>query len=212
MLWLGASCSVLAQTETGASAPKTGGGEAAATPAARAGERCEAAVAETIKAMRGRSADEVQFSGAKRALSPMTDDETGVKGEGQYAGNGSSPMPFTYSCAFNAKTGATSGVVFRDTGKRRSAPEQVGDADLTHISPEACETATASALKQKYPRVGRIAFGSDSRRVRSSAATRASLEGQGGVERAPGMSSVPFTYRCEFETRSGKLLSVQTRE
>jgi hypothetical protein len=178
-----------------------------------AGDACENAVAETIRRMRGKEAQEVQFIGAKRALTPSPGgDETGVKGEGRYRSAAAGPVPFTYSCAYNAKTGETSGALFRETGSARAGSEQAWQPDLTHVSPAACETATAAALKDKYPRVGRIVFGSDSRQLRPAANAHTSLEGKGAVERAQGMGAVPFEYSCEIETRSGKVVSVKTTD
>ena len=84
--------------------------------------------------------------------------------------------------------------------------------DLSNVSPEACEAATAAALKQKYPRVSRIAFGSDTRRLQPAPNDHVGLEGQGALQRAPGMNSAPFKYRCEFEPRSGKIVQVQTSD
>ncbi len=184
---------------------------AAEPEAAKAGEQCETAVAETITRMRGRDAQEVQFVGGKRALTPTSDDETGVKGEGRYRGPAGRTTPFTYSCYFNIKSGATSGVVFRDAGAAPAA-EPVWQPDLTHVSPEACESATASSLKDKHPRVGRIVLGSDSRQVRPGPDGHILLEGRGAVQPAPGMNSVPFSYRCEFEGRGGRIVGVQTLE
>jgi hypothetical protein len=187
--------------------------QAAPTDASKsAADACETAVAETVRAARGRDAQEVQFIGAKRALSPTPGDETGVKGEGRYRGKSGGSMPFTYSCAFNASTGGTTGVMFSDKGAVPSIAERAWQPDLTNISPEACEVATAAALKGKYPRVDRITFGSDSRQLRPAADAHTLLEGQGGVAHAPGMNSVPFTYRCEFENRSGKIVGVKTSE
>jgi hypothetical protein len=185
---------------------------AAPADAAKAGERCEAAVAETVKRMRGRDAQEVEFIGAKRVLSPTDEaEETGVKGEGRYRGPGSS-VNFSYSCAYNAKTAATSGVLFRETGGARSGGASTSEPEIGNVSPDACEAATASLLKQKYPRVDRIVFGSDTRQLRPAPNAHTSLEGQGALQRAPGMSSVPFNYRCEFEPRSGKVLNVQASD
>jgi hypothetical protein len=178
--------------------------------AAKAADRCEAAVAETVKRMRGRSAQELQFIGAKRNLLPAQDDETGVRGEGRYSSKASGTTSFTYSCAYNAKTGTTSGVMFRETGSDRARAESAWQPDLTFVSPDACEAATAAELKQKYPRVARIAFGSDSRQLRPAPDDHASLEGQGAVQRAPGMQLTPFNYRCEFDPRNGRIVSVQT--
>jgi hypothetical protein len=193
------ACSAFASTAAQPEAPK-------------AGEQCESAVAETITRMRGRDAQEVQFVGAKRALTPTSDEETGVKGEGRYRGAAGRTMPFTYSCYFNIKTGATSGVVFRDTGASTAAAEPAWQPDLTNVSPEACESATAASLKDKHPRVGRIVLGSDSRQVRPGPDGHIVLEGRGAVQPAPGMNSVPFSYRCEFEGRGGRIVDVQTLE
>ena len=178
----------------------------------KAGDRCEAAVAETVRRMRGREAQEVEFVGAKRVLLPTEEvEEIGVKGEGRYRGAGNAAMGFTYSCAYNAKTGSTSGVVFRETGAPR-AGDAAWEPDLTNFSPEECETAAASQLKQKYPRIGRIAFGSDTRQLSPAPNAHTSVEGQGAMQRAPGMNSTPFHYRCEVETRSGRVVNVQTSD
>jgi hypothetical protein len=185
---------------------------AAPADATKAAESCEAAVIETIKEMRGRDAQDVQFSKDKRVLAPTTGEETDVKGAGRYRAAGGTSMPFTYGCAFNATTGATSGIVFRDAAAQRTTEEKPWQPDMLSVSPEACEAAVAAALKSKHPRVGRIAFGSDSRQLRPAPAGRSSLEGIGALERAPGMNLVQFKYRCEFEPGSGKLVAVQTFE
>ena len=186
---------------------------AAPSPVKSAGDTCESAVAETVRRMRGRDAQEVQFVGAKRALSPASDgEETGVKGEGRYRGVARGVVPFSYSCAFNTKTGATNGVVFKETGATLGSAEALWQPDLANLSPEACEAATAAALKDKHPRVGRIVFDSGSRALRPAPNARTRLEGQGAVERASGMNAVPFSYSCEIEARSGKVLSVQTTD
>ena len=112
----------------------------------KAAERCESAVAETIKRMRGRSAQELQFIGAKRNLLLTQDDETGVRGEGRYNSKAGGTIAFTYSCAYDAKAGTTSGVMFRETGSDRLQAESSWQPDLTFVSPDACETATAADL------------------------------------------------------------------
>lgn len=194
-----------------ASAPQVDGAKvvAARTDAAKAADRCETAVAELVRRMRGRDAQEVQFVGTKRALSPGTDDETGVKGEGRYRGAGRN-MPFTYSCTVNTSTGLTSGVVFRDTGAGAPPVEKAWQPDLTNLSPEACESAAAASLKERHPRVSRVTFGSDSRQMRPGPNDNLLLEGRGAVEPAPGMNAIPFTYRCEVETRRGRVVGIQT--
>jgi hypothetical protein len=185
------------------------GARAAAPDTSQAAERCEGEVADTIKRMRGKDVAEVQFTSAARVLSPTVDDEVGVRGEGRYRG-AAGTVPFSYSCAYNAGSGATSGVVFRETGPARDGA--AWQPDLTHVSPEACESAVAAALKDKHPRVGRIVFGSESRRLQPVASARIGLEGQGAVQRAPGMNAVPFTYRCEIDPRNGAILQAQAQE
>lgn len=176
-----------------------------------AGERCEAAVTETVKHMRGDDARTVQYVAARRVVSPPVGDETDVKGEGSYRGASGKGRGFSYGCAYNIRTGTTSGVVFRDLGgsAASTAAEPAWQPDLASLSPETCEAAIAQVLKGKYPRVGRIAFGSDSRRLRPAPNGRTGMDGQGSVERAPGMNLIPFEYRCEFE-RGGKLVAART--
>jgi hypothetical protein len=177
-------------------------------------EVCEKEVTESVQQMRGRQAQEVQFVGSKRAVAPGSGEEIGIKGEGRYRGASGTFTAFTYSCAYSPETRATTGVLFSDKGgAARAAPGKPWQPDLTSVSPEACERATAIDLKQKYPRVERITFGSDSRQLRAAPNERNSLlEGQGALARAAGMNAVPFTYRCEFDTRSGQVVGVQTRD
>jgi hypothetical protein len=196
-----------------AAALVAGAAHAAAPDVAQAGERCENAVADTIKRMRGKGATEMRFDAATRAVTPGVEDELGVSGEGRYR-YGTQIVRFTYSCAFNGATGETSGVVFREPGNA-PAPQARAAAwqpDLTHVSPQACESAIAAVLKDRHPRVGRIVFGSESRRIEPAANSRLGLEGQGAVQHAPGMNAVPFSYRCEIDPRDGRVLQAQASE
>jgi hypothetical protein len=179
----------------------------AQSDAAKAADDCESAVTDAVKRMRGRSAQDVQFNKTRRTITPSSDEETTLKGEGRYRGNGGRSMPFSYSCALNTKTGATSGVVFRELAAADDKPFQ---PDLTNVSVSDCEGAAAASLKSKHPRADRIVLDTESRQLKPAADDRIALEGRGAVERAPGMNSVPFTYRCEVEPRSGRIVSVQT--
>lgn len=185
----------------------------AAPDVARATERCEKEVSETIRRMRGRDAKDVQFVAARRVLTPQSDDETAIRGEGRYHAPGGASVAFTYGCAYSAASDSTSGVVFRETGgQRAAAAEKAFDPDLTNVSPQACESAAAAALKKLHPRVARINFGSDSRRLQPAEFGRVEMTGAGSVERAPGMNLIPFSYRCELEPRSGRVVAVSTTE
>jgi hypothetical protein len=176
----------------------------------RAAQACENEVTATVMRMRGTAARNVRFVPSRRILDTVSDEEIGVKGEGSYRGGASGGTPFTYTCTFNPATGSTSGVVFRDDSAAapRAAAEQAWQPDLTNLSPAACETATATALKDRYPHVVNIVFGSDSRRLRPGPNGHTSLEGQGSAARAPGMSPAHFSYRCEVDSR-GTVLGVQ---
>ena len=183
------------------------GAAQAQAEAAKAADDCEVAVSDAVKRMRGREAQDVQFIKSKRTLVPSTDDETSLKGEGRYRGASGRTMPFSYGCAINTKSGATSGVVFRDLAVAEDKPFQ---PDLTNVSVLDCEGAAVASLKSKHPRAGRIVLDGETRQLRPAADERIALEGRGALERAPGMNSSPFTYRCEVEPRSGRIVSVQT--
>ena len=180
-------------------------------PADSAGDACEAAVARAVREARGRAAREIRFIGEQRAVSTTPGEPIGVKGEGRYLGPAGAAIPFTYTCAFDPASRATHGVLFSDKAEpapaSRSAP-----IDLSRLSPESCEAATAAALKTQHPRVDRISFGSDSRRLTPASNDHTLLDGRGAVTRAPGMNAVAFSYRCEFDNRSGKVLRVSTAE
>ena len=194
-----------------ATALPTAAAAAQADPA-KATERCEKEVSDTIRRLRGKDVRDVQFVAARRVLLPGGEDETGVRGEGRYRAGSGASVSFSYGCAYQAATDETSGVVFREIGAPRAAAEKPFEPDLSNISPEACESAAAAALKKQHPRVARINFGSDSRRMQAGENGRVELLGQGSVERASGMNLIPFSYRCEVEPRSGRIVGVTTKE
>jgi hypothetical protein len=183
---------------------------AADTEHGKAAQRCEEAVASSVERVRGKDAHDVQFVGAKRAITTDGDD-IGVKGEGRYR-RGTAAVPFTYSCAFNTKTGGTSGVVFREAPGAEVAEAKPWQPDITNVSPEACETAVAALLKDQHPRVSGIAFRSDTRRLQPAPGARVGLEGQGTLQRAPGMNPNAFNYRCEFDPRNGKVVAARAAD
>lgn len=145
-------------------------------------------------------------------LSPISDSETGVRGEGRYRSRDAA-MPFTYSCVFNPSTGETSGVVLREgITPQAAATAAATDPNPPILTTEVCETAVVKSLQKKYPRADRVVFGSDSRRIGPAPNARTSIDGAGALVRAPGMSSAPFNYRCVFDVRTGKVDSVQTAD
>lgn len=177
---------------------------------ARALERCEASVVETLRKNRGPDAQDVQFVPAQRVVTPAEDGDISVKGAGRYRGRGAGNS-FSFSCSFSTKTGLTSGVVLREAGSGSGGrAEAAWNPDLSRISPEACESAVAQLLKQKHPRVAQIAMEPDTRRLQRGADHHVLLLGQGAAQRAPGMNAVPFNYSCEVDPRNGRVLEVKS--
>jgi len=185
------------------------GAARAQAEATKAPDDCEAAVTEAVKRMRGKDANDVQYAKARRMATASGEDETSIKGEGRYRTAAGRIVPFSYGCALNTKTGAASGVVFREL-TTAAADEKPFQPDLTNVSVSDCEGAAVASLKNKNPRAARIVLDSESRQLRPAPDERIALEGRGAFERAPGMNSAPFTYRCELEPRSGRIVSVQT--
>lgn len=179
---------------------------------ARAQGRCEASVTEALQKLRGKQAQDVQFA-AQHVVAAIDDAQISVKGAGRYrAGTGagaSAGAAFSFSCSFNARTGVTSGVVLRESGVDARA-EADWQPDLSRVSPQLCESATAQLLKEKHPRVAKIALDPDTRQLEPGPDGNIVLSGQGGVQRAPGMDAMPFSYACEFDRRSGALVRVKT--
>jgi hypothetical protein len=176
---------------------------------ARAIERCETSVTATLRQLRGNGAQNVRFVPSERVVLPGEDAELAVRGAGQYRGNAraDASRAFTYVCSYNVASGTTSGVALREAAVAEAEPWQ---PDLSRISPEACDSAVARALTDKHPRVARIAIEPDTRRLRPGNEGQLLLLGQGAVERAPGMSAVPFSYTCEVDPRSGQVVAVRT--
>jgi hypothetical protein len=186
-----------------------------------AAKACEDEVGETVKRMRN-SAQQVQFVGGKRVLDELSADETGIKGAGRYRARAGGSVDFTYSCTYNAANNTTSGVLFSDsTATAALDPAPRGGAAAAQAasaidgaigSTDACESAVAQALQERHPRVGRIVFGSDTRRLTPAPNARTAMEGDGAVQPAPGMNQVKFSYRCVYDPRSGRVDRVTTRE
>ena len=160
---------------------------------------CHEAVTLAVQKARGRLAQQLNFDA----------EGTRVTGQGRYQGTGGT-RTFTYQCLVEPKTGGISGVVFSETGDPPKAPEKPWQADMTHLSPEACEAAAAAELRAKIPRLFKLELASSSRQLRPAPKGQTYLHGQGSLQRAEGMNPTAFTYRCELDSGSGKLISLQT--
>jgi len=215
---------------TGACAAAQAGSDAAGAPAAASApaiaasgeaharehanadalEQCESAVDHSIHDIRGKQVADLQFGGDARVV-PGDGDRLNVKGTGRYRRGGGAPVAFNYSCAFDQASGATSGVVFREADNSPPPALPVWQADLTKISPDACEAAAASAMQSNHPRASGIVFDGNNRKLEPGSEGGTALAGTGRVMRAPGMQPTTFHYRCEFDN-AGRLVAARAND
>ncbi|HEX4508554.1 MAG TPA: hypothetical protein VH328_00670, partial [Burkholderiaceae bacterium] len=84
-------------------------------PAPSAGyDRCEEAVARAVRDMRGLSAQALRFEPAGHAQD-MQGTRLAIQGTGHYLRDGRTPVSIRYSCAYDAESGTTSGVLFHES-------------------------------------------------------------------------------------------------
>jgi hypothetical protein len=220
VLLIGASAFAQPASAPAGTAPASA---AAATAAPRAAnglppasvvQACETSVRATLRNTRGAAA-EVSFN-APPAAAPgaVEGGEMLLRGAGR-AKSGGSARTFTYSCTYDTKSDSVAGVVLRDAapaGDRAAttAPVRTVEPDLSQISPAACESAAASALKRRWPNVGRIAFNADTRSLIQDSAGTAKLEGQGTAQPQIGSDvSSHFRYQCALDAASGRVLALR---
>jgi hypothetical protein len=199
-----------------ASAPAAMAAPRSATglPAASAVQACELAVRATLRTTRGAAA-EVSFNAPPAAAPGAADGgEMLLRGAGR-ARSGGNARTFTYSCTYDAKNDSVAGVVLRDAapaGERAATTEPVRtvEPDLRQISPAVCESAAATALKRRWPNVGRIAFNADTRSLIQDSAGTAKLEGQGTAQPQPNSDlSAHFRYQCALDAASGRVIALR---
>jgi hypothetical protein len=177
-----------------------------------AAARCEADVQAVLERQHGSALRAVRYDAAARVLSrgDGSGDDASLRGAGRYtlAAGGAA---FQYSCAVNLRTGETSGTVVRDAGAEaaRARRERAWEPDIAKVSPADCESATAVLLTERHPRIAKIVFDPDTRRLEPADDGRIGLLGQGAMQRAAGMLAQPFRFRCEFDGRSGRVVAVQ---
>lgn len=207
-----APLAVLAQAASAPAAGVASGGPSVAAVAA-----CEQAVRDTMRSTRGNTGD-VLFN-APPAGTPGSADggELLLRGSGR-ARSGGTARTFTYSCNYDTRAGSVAGVVLRDAAPAGdkpvvAAPVHSVDPDLSALSPAACESAAAAALKRRWPNLGRIAFNADTRSLVQDSAGTARLEGQGNVQPQLGNDlSAHFTYQCSVDARSGRVMALRLVE
>lgn len=159
---------------------------------------CESAVSKSLREIRGNVVQGLQFAADGRTAN-ADGDHLDVKGSGRYRRGAGAPIEFRYGCAYDSTNGTTSGVVLHEADGRAAAALPVWQADLSKISPEACESAVADRLQSTHSRASGIVFDGGSRKLEPASDGRTALAGTGRVVRAPGMQPGPFRYRCEFD-------------
>lgn len=184
-----------------ASAPS--GGRATAVAA------CERAALVTLRETRG--AGTVASFGSAPAVVPGATDATEMtlRGNGQVR-TASGSRSFSYSCTYDTRNDAVAGVVVRDLAPpERPATARAVEPDLSQISPIACESAAAGALKRRWPGVARISFNADTRQLSQEAGGNASLRGQGNAEPSAREPATHFSYDCTVDPRNGRVVAVR---
>lgn len=170
---------------------------------------CERAAQDTLRDTRGASAV-ASFDSPLSALPGAADAaEVTLRGAGHVrTPNGS--RPFSFSCTYDTRASAVVGVVIRDVGtpERATAVRSV-EPDLSQISPAACESAAAGALKRRWPGVAQISFNADTRQLSQDAGGNASLRGQGSAAPSLREPATHFSYDCTVDPRNGRIVAVR---
>ena len=203
LAWLCVSAQAAPAVETGVAPAPAPAGRAAAVAA------CERAAQDTLRDARGASAS-ASF-GSAPALVPGASDasEITLRGSGlMRTANGT--RRFGYSCTFDTRANTVAGMVLRDA----AAPERLPSAravepDLSQLSPAACESAAAGALKRRWPGVAHINFNADTRQLSQLDGGPANLRGQGSATPSVREPSTHFSYDCTVDPRSGRIVAVR---
>ncbi|MEP7302755.1 MAG: hypothetical protein ABI699_14660 [Caldimonas sp.] len=172
-----------------------------------AAQACER---ETRQALRGRGLAGVEVSfDAAPALQPglSSDSQVVLRGTARWRRAGDA-LSIIYSCNVDLRSFEV-GLVLRDTTPAAgpAAPTRApAEPDLSALSPAACESSAAEALKRRWPRVSEISFDSATRTFRQPSATRGELHGSGRATPAPGATPSVFAFDCELDPRDGRVL------
>lgn len=173
---------------------------------------CERAARQALAAQSA-AASEVAFNGPPSVQTSLsTASQVVLRGGGRSRGSAGSSRGFTYNCNVDVGTDKVVGLVLRDTAPVAPtiAPARMAsEPDLSQLSPAACESRAAQALKQRWPRVSQISFDSDTRRFVQKTAGRAELHSHGRALPEPDSPSTHFGFDCEIDTRDGRVLEVR---
>jgi len=178
---------------------------------AEGGAACERAARQQLEDQVPNVAD-VSFDGAPALQHNLSNDSQLVlRGAGKHRTAGA-VRTFSYSCNVDAKTIKVVGLVLRDgmpPPVAAAAPKPPAEPDLTHVSPEACESSAVLALKQRWPRVTQISFDGATRTFHQDSETSGRFHGNGRAQREPGSPAAVFGFDCEIDPRDGRVLGTQ---
>ena len=189
--------------------PASGPATAAAPPNRGAiTTACERATQQTLRDTRGAAAV-ASFTAPPSVLpGPADASELTLRGAGQVR-TASGTQSFSYSCTYDTSAGSVAGVVVRDAGSPAQAAAARGvEPDLSHVSPAACESAAAGALKRRWPNVTTISFSAVTRQLSQDAGGNASLRGQGMALPSVNDRTTHFSYDCAIDPRNGRVTKV----
>lgn len=169
--------------------------------------QCEAAVGRAIRDARGKAVQgAITFAGDGKAAR-NDGGQMEVQGAGKYVRGGGAAVSFRYRCILD-DAGGEPGVMFHEADGAPPPPLHVWQADITKVSPGACEGAVAGSLQQRFPRASGVAFDGATRRLDPAVDGGTALSGQGRWMRAPGLPVATFRYRCVFDA-AGRLGEVK---
>jgi hypothetical protein len=180
-----------------------------ASAAAEALQACERAARQSL-ATKGIPAAELKFVGvAGEPPGQSSEGRLVLQGAGTWR-EGGTVRRFDYICNTDPRSPETVGLVIRDTTPASAEPRPTRpevEPDLSHLSPAACESSAAAALKKRWPMVSEISFDTGTRRLSQESPTRAELRGRGRALPSPGAPIVHFGFDCVVDPRDGRVLN-----
>jgi hypothetical protein len=183
---------------------------ASAAPGAELRAQCERAVRQALQPANGAAGDLRLTLSPTGPRSAGQDNAVVLQGDGQWR-DGSALRQFKFSCSLDPTSADAVGVVIRQAAAPAAAPpSSVQEPDLSHLSPAACESSAAHALKERWPRVSQISFDTMTRSLTQQSAARAELRGQGRAQPAPESPVlVHFGFDCTVDPRDGSVIGMR---
>jgi hypothetical protein len=183
----------------------------AASASAEAVAACEQAAQQSL-ASKGEPAAELKFGGAPTVLpSQSNDGQIVLRGAGSWRA-ASGVRRFYYRCNIDPRAPESVGLVLRDTTPVATQPKpahSTQEPDLSHLSPQACESSVAAALKKRWPNVSEIRLDSGARSLVQTSPSKAELHGNGRALPSQGGPATYFGFDCEIDPRDGRVLGTR---